>query len=225
MYRFQAYFLSLFARRKSSSAHSVPVAIVSASLMDSPYPLFHPLSSPPFLLYHIHTFPWGLIKRLSGWGEGKREDLEDERGWLWQCRRVVLITPYVWTEEGGVEVPFQLINRDTMVLLGVCALLCVSLSFHVSYSLTPQTLPLEIMGLVLTLWGLGTMTEIQFCSVKVEFHVKILRSTRWPESSNFCLNRLTVSYILWILPESVQLIFKAFPLLFPLCRWYNLWCT
>lgn len=33
---------------------------------------------------------------------------------------MVLITPYVWTEEGGVEVFFQLINRETMLLLCVC---------------------------------------------------------------------------------------------------------
>lgn len=36
---------------------------------------------------------------------------------------MVLITPYVWTGEGGVEVLFQLINRDTVLLRSLCLLL------------------------------------------------------------------------------------------------------
>lgn len=51
-------------------AHSAPVAIVSASLMDSSHLVsFSSLGLPLlFLPYHIHVFPPGLIKRLSSRG-------------------------------------------------------------------------------------------------------------------------------------------------------------
>lgn len=54
-------------------------------------------------------------------GEERREEEKKKGGW--QCGRVVLITPYVWTGEGGVEVLFQLINRDTVLLRSLCLLL------------------------------------------------------------------------------------------------------
>ncbi len=147
--RVQAYRMCVFsglsclsaffcARRKPPCARSVPVAIVSATLMDSSHPVsFSSLCL--FLPYHIHVFPRGLIKRLSSWGEGRREEREEERSGGWQWRRVVLITPYVWTGEGGVEVLFLLINRDTVLLRSLC--LSVSLSF--SLSPLPSTLRLS----------------------------------------------------------------------------------
>lgn len=110
----------------------------------SPCLLFLSLSSHPFLPYHIHVFPLGLIKRLSSWGAGRRD-----AGGQW--RRVVLITPYVWTGECGVEVLFQLINRDTVVLQSLCLSFVLSLSFPVSSPLHPLTPPLEIMCLLLIL--------------------------------------------------------------------------
>lgn len=138
------------------SMYLLSSCIMSASLMDSsPRLPFLALSSPPFffLPYHIHVSPWGLIKRLSTWGEGRRWE---EGGW--QRRRVVLITPYVWTGEGGEEVLVQLINS---------VLLCASLPLFPCLVLPPpQSLPLEIMCLVLTLRGRSTMTEIQFIFVR-----------------------------------------------------------
>lgn len=94
--------------------------------LSSPCLLFLPLSSSPFLSYHNHVFPPGLIKRLSNRGEWRKEN-----GGRWQQRRVVLITPCVWKGKGGVEDLFQLINGS------------LSLS-------SSQTLPLEIICLGLT---------------------------------------------------------------------------
>lgn len=59
----------------------VPVAIVSASLMDFSHLVsFSSLCLPLlFLPYHIHVFPLGLIKRLSSRGEGRRAEREERR--------------------------------------------------------------------------------------------------------------------------------------------------
>lgn len=59
----------------------VPVAIVSASLMDFSHLVsFSSLCLPLlFLPYHIHVFPLGLIKRLSSRGEGRRAERGEEK--------------------------------------------------------------------------------------------------------------------------------------------------
>lgn len=177
---FQVYhaFLPFFCdRRKPPCDRSVPVVIVSASLMDcSPLSPFPPSVFPSFFSHIISMYSpggWlkGFLAGVRGWGRRDEEGVGSGWGVLWQWRRVVPITPYVWTGEVGVEVLFQLINRDT-VLCSLC--LSVSLSFPVSSSLHPQTLPLEIMCLVLTQQGLGTMTEVQFCSVRPSFYIKTL---------------------------------------------------
>lgn len=139
---------------------------------------------------------YSLVGWLKGFLAGRREEREEVRGELWQWRRVVLITPYVWTEEGGVEVFFQLINTDTILLLCVCVSPSLSFShFPVSYSLHRQTVPLEIMCLVLTLSS-GYYDRITALLSEVEFHVKTLWSIKRPESLSCCLTKLTVSYIL-----------------------------
>lgn len=126
---------------------SVPVAIVSVSLMDSSHPVSFSSLFLPILFFHIISMysPRGWLKGFLAGVQGE----EMQGGGLW--RRVVLITPYVWTGECGVEVLFQLINRDTVVLQCLCLSFFLSRSFPVSSSLHPLTLPLEIMCLLLIL--------------------------------------------------------------------------
>lgn len=103
--------------------------------------LIFPLSFFPsvFHPYHIYVFPQGLIKRLSSLGKGRAEKRKGGvSGEEWS------LLPHVWTGEGGMEVLFQLINRDTILLQSLCLSFLLSLSFPVSSSLHPQTLPLEI---------------------------------------------------------------------------------
>lgn len=118
--------------------------------MDSPHLVSLFSRCLPLLSFHIITMysPRGWLKGFPRGGEQRGEN-----GGRWQQRRVVLITPCVWTRKGGVEDLFQLINESPRL----------SLSLSASLS---QTLPLEIICLGLTEPGLGTMTEIQLCSVK-----------------------------------------------------------
>lgn len=146
----------------------------------------------------------GFLARVRG--EERRE--KRRRGWGgWQWRRVVLITPYVWTGEGGVEVLFQLINRDTVLLCSVC----VSLSFPCLLFPPPSDSPIRdnVSGIdtarsgyydrntVLALWG------------QVPCQNSVVNKTAW--LIDLLFNQVDCGHCCWLFTarfttESVQLI-------------------
>lgn len=101
-------------KQKPGSINAIRVTIVSTALMDSPHLVSLFSLCLPLLSFHIITMYSlrGWLKGFSRGGEQRREN-----GGRWQQRRVVLITPCVWTPKGGVENLFQLINESPSLAL------------------------------------------------------------------------------------------------------------
>lgn len=159
----------------------------------SPFP---PSVFPSFFSCIISMYSLGCwLKGFLAGVRGKERRERRRGGELWQWRRVVLITPYVWTEEGGVEVLFQLINRDTVLLLCVCVSLCLSL-FPCLLFPPPSDSPIRdnVSGIDTVSSGYYDRNTVLLS--EAEFHVKTLWSTKRPELLTCCLTRLNVSYIL-----------------------------
>lgn len=179
-----------YAPRKPPHVHSVPVAIVSTSLMDSSHPvslfsLFLPLCFSHIISMFSHG---GWLKGFLAGVREKGEERGEEMGEVAEQKSGPYY-PICLDRVCGVEVLFQLINRDTVSLISpfLSPPFLPCLLF-----LPPPDSPIRDNVSGIDTVGSGYYDRNTVLLNEAEFHVKTLWSTKQPESSTSCLSRFTL---------------------------------